>query len=152
MFIKGSFSTTFNSDEQAYREKGTYSLQKENKNVNLIFRPSDRPNGFALGGETWASGDGPPAAELWGRRQHPGQPGNYGPDVCIREGPHARRKTAAGEESVWPHPDRQGEIIIISQPTIGLVMVVYWNEYMNKYVAQFSWYNGNLQTFTVCDD
>lgn len=98
MFIKGSISKTFNSDARANGEKDKYSLQ--NKNINFIFRPSDRPNSFALGGETWASGDGPPAAELRGRRQHPGQPGNYSPDVRIREGPHARRKTAAGEESV----------------------------------------------------
>lgn len=71
--------------------------------------PTDGPNSSALGGETRASCDGSPAAELWSRCEHPGQPRNHGPDVRLREGPHTHRKAAAGEEPVWPHPDWQGD-------------------------------------------
>ena len=71
--------------------------------------PTDGPDSPALGGETRASCDGSPAAELWSGRQHPGQPGNHGPDVRIWEGPHAHREAAAGEEPVRPHPDWQGD-------------------------------------------
>lgn len=45
--------------------------------------PSDGSDRSALGGETRASGDGPPAAELRGRCKHPGQPGNHGADVRL---------------------------------------------------------------------
>lgn len=68
--------------------------------VHHTVSPSDRPDSFALGSETRASGDGSHAAELRGRREHPGQPGDHCPDVCIREGPHTHCKAAAGEEPV----------------------------------------------------
>lgn len=78
----------------------TFMQSLLNTFLRLVACLPDGPDSFALGGETRARGDGPPAAELRGRHKHPGQPGNHGPDVCIREGPHARRTAAAGEEPV----------------------------------------------------
>lgn len=69
----------------------------------------DWPDCSAPGSETWPGGDCSLAAELRSGRQHPGRPGNHGPDVRRRAGPHARGQAAAGEEPVRPDSDRQGE-------------------------------------------